>query len=497
MPRKATGQVYEEGGYYVARITHPDGTRHRYKLGKVAEMSRARADEIAAAMSERVREGGHVHVDKRGRGHPAKGPAVATVESFGKAWETGALYEQHGAVNRLRPGALSAAPRSILRVYVYPVIGSMPVSDVAEQDIERVMARVPASRSQGTRVNLYAMLRRLFDLAIVPGRLRKDSPVTKYVRPARAPQKLFPYLFPDELLLLLACAAVPLGRRVLYALAVYLGLRRSSLYALRWSGFDAAHRALLSKISKTGLAQYVAIDAGLVWVLSRWRMHLGDPDPASGIVRDVGVHLNDLPATLREDLRAAGVHREALFEHGGAVHHIRFHDLRATFATWAKRAGWSDGQITDRTGHLSQAMLERYMRAARTLADLEIEPFPSLVGAIPELSEADPPDGEGGAKRPAKRPRSAKLSGNLEGTDCVTGKIATPVRRSGRPSPGCCHDRASTRPPSASRPRSAPRVGSAPPWLGRSVFRWPPARSPDRCRLACGMSGSHLAPDLP
>ena len=43
------------------------------------------------------------------------------------------------------------------------------------------------------------------------------------------------------------------------------------------------------------------------------------------------------------------------------------------------------GWIADRTGHLSPGMIERYSRAARTLADLRMEPFPELAESIPDL----------------------------------------------------------------------------------------------------------------
>lgn len=76
-----------------------------------------------------------------------------------------------------------------------------------------------------------------------------------YHRPAKDAPKLFAYLFPAELLALLRCAHVPLGRRVLYALAVYTGLRKSSLLALCWSAVDWQNGMLLSRVSKTGIAQ--------------------------------------------------------------------------------------------------------------------------------------------------------------------------------------------------------------------------------------------------
>ncbi len=46
-----------------------------------------------------------------------------------------------------------------------------------------------------------------------------------------------------------------------------------------------------------------------------------------------------------------------------------------------KEARW----IADRTGHLTPSMLVRYTRAARTLADLDLEVFPDLRGVLPDL----------------------------------------------------------------------------------------------------------------
>jgi len=82
---------------------------------------------------------------------------------------------------------------------------------------------------------------------------------------------------------------------------------------------------------------------------------------------------------------------------------LPFHDLRATFVTWAKGDGW----ISDRTGHLTPEMIERYSRAERTLADLKIEPFPELAGKIPELAKVrldGVPEGDG-AELPQRRGR--------------------------------------------------------------------------------------------
>jgi hypothetical protein len=70
------------------------------------------------------------------------------------------------------------------------------------------------------------------------------------------------------------------------------------------------------------------------------------------------------------------------------VQELRFHDARATFCTWARRAGKSDSRISERTGQKeSGKMIDRYDRGAQTLADLQYEPFPNISRAVPELVE--------------------------------------------------------------------------------------------------------------
>lgn len=77
--------------------------------------------------------------------------------------------------------------------------------------------------------------------------------------------------------------------------------------------------------------------------------------------------------------------RAQLFERSVHIEPLRFHDLRATFVTRARRAGRDSGWISDRTGHLTQEMMQRYDRGARSLADLQLVPFPDIADAIPEL----------------------------------------------------------------------------------------------------------------
>lgn len=381
MGRKRTGCIERRSGKWFGRLPPlPDGTRPRIELGLIGQMTEARARDKLAARVEYARKNPQELLPD------ATTRSRMSVRAFGEAWTSGELLRSYGAVNGLRTKKSVAKDRQRLRKVVYPVIGSIPIADVTDAHIDRVMARIPPGSRAATQQKYYLVLHRMFDLAIVPGRLRKDNPVTAYHRPRRDTAKLFAYLYPDELLALLRCTAVPVERRVLYALAVYTGLRKQSLYALTWYMVDFGHGTLTSLVSKTGLAQMFEVSSGVQWMLRRWRATSPHSRDADYIVRCP--HKRDDEAfRLRSDLQLAGVDRRSLYERTPNVEPLRFHDLRATFVTWAKRAGHGDGWISDRTGHLSAQMIDRYNRAARTLADLKIDPFPSLVGAIPELCE--------------------------------------------------------------------------------------------------------------
>lgn len=336
---------------------------------------------------------------------PAPAAGVTTVRTLGEDWTSGKLYERHGRVNGLRilKGAELDAYRLGRHVYPAktrgadgPAFGDLPVADVTDRDVELVMAGVPKELRSGTHEKILAHLHRLFDLAEVPCRLRpsKSNPVDTRLRPEPDDDKLFSYLFPTELLALLACKTIPLGRRVLYALAVYTGLRKGSLYALTWAGVDLAQGTLFSTVSKTGVAQMFEIPADLVHVLGAWKKTLGDVAPEAPVVCRLGIPPRKLSKwearILRADLRAAGVTRAVLFSEAENVEPLRFHDLRATFCTWAARAGKGMGWTQDRTGHVDAKMVARYTRAARTLEDLRMVPFPDLTSAIPELAPEAP-----------------------------------------------------------------------------------------------------------
>lgn len=402
-PRAARGTAEWKGGAWHAKVSVPGETgRKRIKLQRPdgsllddRERDRALAKEMAGNLSAMIRSDAYQadasRRDKRIR-----------VKAWGVEWTSGQLYEQHGNVKKLKPKASARDDHNRLTKHVYPYLGDMAVADVQESHVEQAFKRAfdAAEKEHGqalraaTRIHIYQVTHRLFDLAIKPGRLRSDNPVSEDMRPERDTPKLFCFLYPAELLALLRCEAVPLVRRVYYALASYTGLRKSSLKVLRWNAFDFEHSTVTSLVSKTDLAQIFAqSDAltpgieSLMVVLRRYHDFLGRPDAEALVITDLECKKNGEAKALRDDLKLAGVTRALLFSNSVKVEPLRFHDLRATFVTWAKRAGKGDGWITDRTGHLTPELLKRYARGARMLEDLRYQPFPDISTAVPELAK--------------------------------------------------------------------------------------------------------------
>ncbi len=156
---------------------------------------------------------------------------------------------------------------------------------------------------------------------------------------------------------------------------------------------DFAHGTLSSFKTKTGRAQHFVADRGLMALLKGWHEHQGKPGDDEPIVRaaDLGCETKLSATTLRDvDLKAAGVTRGILFEaDADNVEALRFHDLRATFCTWARRAGKGDAWISERTGQdVNGDMISRYDRGAQTLEDPTYQPFPDIAQAVGPTFEA-------------------------------------------------------------------------------------------------------------
>jgi integrase len=384
-------------------------------------MSDAKAEECSRAWYERRVEGERAILDVRAKKRAAKDPTLApmTVSKLATAWTSGDLLTKHGRVNGLRKPrgdrgkdtasllnrAISTRPRGPEG----PAFGDLPVPDVTEQDIETVLRLAPtngASAAANTLKNYYGALHRLFELAERPCRLRPrgSNPVDRALRPSQDDGKIFSFLLPEELLAVLRLD-VPVhdkelsitmsveeitGWKMLIVLGCYLGLRKANLVGLRWRDVDIEGGTFVALRTKTGLPISADVHfAPVLTLLAAWKKHRPPSSEDEPIVPVSYRRLHRARQVLHAMLRAAGVTREILFLDDPHVEPLRFHDLRSTFVTWAKRAGLPEHFITSRTGHLTKDMVDRYTRLATSVAASRFQPFPDVSKAIPELNRPD------------------------------------------------------------------------------------------------------------
>ncbi|MDC0749947.1 tyrosine-type recombinase/integrase [Polyangium mundeleinium] len=391
-------RVYQEGGRFVVKYYDAEGKRRTHRLDEEAGVlvtTETEAEKYAEVWYRK-------NVEHSG---PAPVPVTRVVagdaeritfEQFGRLWTTGELAKRYPDHVKLKRTANADEGR--LRMYVYPIIGSHPMSDFEGPAgltlTEKVLESLPPvgpTFSRGSRRQVMQAINRLFVLAVYPAKLLSGNPLPKGFLPKADTNKAKSYVYPDEDAKLLACRGIPLVKRLFYGLLAREGFRVSELLLLEWSDLDLDRGAVNLDHNKTDEPRTWALDPGDVEALRRWKKHFaGSRAPSKPVLVDrFGNTVNRFSAAedLREYLKKAGVHRPQLFEASGTRIRLRAHDLRATFVTVHLAAGKTEAWITDRTGHKSSQMIYRYKRQARTHAELSLGTLKPLYEGIPELAE--------------------------------------------------------------------------------------------------------------
>ncbi|WP_170319690.1 tyrosine-type recombinase/integrase [Polyangium spumosum] len=537
MASKPTGKAYEKSGKFYARVVVGNGARRSVALTacKTQEAADARA-ELVGHLAAKLRKAGQVDVAltllkaagstegraleqlirrvddiAAGKLTRERTRADTTIEELGKRWTSGELarlYKDH-----IRKKSTSDKDEGLLKLYVYPLVGQVRLADFTLDDADTVMRAIPAERSSATRRHVAQVLHRLFAMALFPLRIISTNPLPKGFLPKIDAGPAKGWLYPDEDARLLRSAA-PLVWRVFYGFLHREGPRVSEAARLTWADFDLDRGAVNLDKNKTKDPRTWALSPGVTAALRAWRelqRRKGvDVGPDALVFTDEGEPLseNHLAPRFREHLQLAGIDRPALFERSDERRPIRLHDARATFITISLANGKSEAWVQDRTGHKSSIMVNRYRRAARTAAELNLGDLAPLVEVIPELSdivsggEGEP---QGDARRgsrtsgdatqlvamgretsPAVPPsRQRKQREKRSGSQCIA------TDRDVRGEPGSPFKIFSPK----GRPGSSPggateRAGS----LGRALSRGWPVRRP--CRRArppfCAAGGSSI-----
>ncbi len=392
MARPATGWVKwrngSEGEHWYAQVTLKDGTRSDWVSlpSHILNGPPGSPEYLAAKAAAKVASD-----DARLHGMVRRTTSAQTVTEYAKTW----IAWRTGKVRSVRDNA------SHLEHHILPELGALPIADVTRADVERVVAALDEKVRKGemgskTARNVWGTCSKLFDDATnakeATGLRRLPADPSQGVRGPDddGRSKLLAFLYPSEFAAFVACEAVPRAWRRNVAIAVCLGLRVGEQAALKWSAVDLEHGVVHVQETydreegadregtKSGAARVVPIRPELLPLLREMHEESG----GKGAVCKLP-NLQDLAAGLRRWLMRAGVTREALHKRTSVSRPLRFHDLRASHATWLAVEGRAPTEIRDVLGHTLTQMTDRYMRSAAVLRGGRFGvPFPPLPAGL-------------------------------------------------------------------------------------------------------------------
>lgn len=323
-----------------------------------------------------------------------EGDEVPTFAAFAKQWTEGALAKK--SPDRVR-AKNSSRDEELLRIYINPKIGPIPVHRVTLAHCDEVMAALPSKLSGRTRRHVAQCLRRVMVLVVYPGKHRESSPIPRGWVPSVFTDKAKECLYPEEDAALLSHTATPFLRRLAYGILDREGMRVSELGRLRWRDVDLVRGRVRLDETKTDDRRSWKLRDDVVRALVAWRRTFSSDDDDAPIISEGGVQLDvhRLARRLRDDLQAAGVKRAELFERSAVRQPLRAHDLRSTFCTLSLATGKTETYVCDRTGWRSSNMVALYRRRAREWNEMQIGELGPLDALLPELAIGRAMDGGG------------------------------------------------------------------------------------------------------
>ena len=205
-------------------------------------------------------------------------PAGITFELFGQLWTSGKLARMFP--DHVKPKATASDDESRLRLYVYPLIGSVPMSAFEGtkglEFVEQVVRALPSEGfTSASRRQVLQSINRLLGIAAYPAKLIAANPLPRGFLPKVGKGRSKTYLYPSEDAQLMACREVPLLDRVFYGLLVREGLRVGEATALTWGDLDLERGVINLEETKTDESRTWALDGSVTEALRRWKKWVG------------------------------------------------------------------------------------------------------------------------------------------------------------------------------------------------------------------------------
>lgn len=314
----------------------------------------------------------HTHeVDEIKAGRRDAPPPVKTFGDLADYW----------IANRVPIKRSGKDDESVIRRHLRPAFGALQLQEIGMEHADRFIAERRHLHDK-TVLNLLTLLSSMLNLAVDLGWLARAPKIRK--PNVRVFDQDYRYLRDDEDYHRLLTAARDEGEDayVLYATALFTGMRQGELAGLRWVDVRFNQKRIVVQHSfdgptKAGDVRYVPIFDDLLPILREWR--LKNPTALVFTNRD-GKMLQPCSRIFAERLHrvldAAGFDRPT---EGRNVHALNFHSLRHTFAShWMMRGG-DLFKLQRILGHKDVKMTQRYAHLAPNAFDGDLGRMAGLV----------------------------------------------------------------------------------------------------------------------
>ena len=313
-----------------------------------------------------------------------------TVAAWLRTW-----FELYSKLH-IRPSTMNYYHRNIEQ-HIIPAIGDIPLNKLTTRDLQKlyndlqsngrlrkVQKKEKPGLSNSTVRGIHMMLHNAFERA-VKERLIPRNPTEDCIAPKI--QKFEMQILQPEHIKEYLNAANARGLLPMFYLELVSGLRKGELTALLWSDLDIQNRTIY--VSK----QYVKNPNGEL-TLSRPKTETSvrkvsiPQDAVDLLIAEHGKHPENpymFPSPVTGEMyypdSVVNLHKKILKDAG--LPHIRFHDLRHTFATLALQNGVDVKTVSSMLGHYDAGFtLRTYTHATRQKQDEAAQTMGSFMAQV-------------------------------------------------------------------------------------------------------------------
>ena len=350
----STGPVWHERtSRWFVEIRYPDGSRQRKRFRRQRD-----AQHFWTSQNAKIADGSWNQ----------RAPKRVTL---------GEAFELYRAYARVQHRAYKTYDEPALSAWEEYFGAGRPIAKITAAQVEAFKLERAQEVSKATVDKSLAVLKAFFNWCI-HRQLAAANPVRR-VKLFHEDNARLRYLSPEEFDRLLEAARTIRTSPYLVekiVLAAHTGLRRGSLFHLRWDQIDLAHSVMRIPRTKSGRPLAIPLNETARGTLQALYDARDETSPYVFPHRSgpkTGEPVMDIKNGFRKALDLAG------------IEDFTWHDLRHTFASWLMTRGASLRSVADLLGHQSIKMTMRYAHLSPTLLTAEValldRPSPQVIDA--------------------------------------------------------------------------------------------------------------------